>query len=475
MSENMIVRNPGLPVDETLPQLPVVLNPSAMQKMFEQALWSDAGRKVRIPNGQNRFVVENCSIRRIKYKPGKNCLILYRLDLQDRETKQVTTHTVCARVYEKGGARSRYRKALSGTLAPSGQMAPVHHLEKLDMVAWIFPNERKLRSISRLLDEDFLRKDVLPELILHNFGSAWHWHLGGLELVHYVPEHTCTIRLHLDLQDKHFGYRRTATVYGKTYYNDEGRDTFVNMLALWQSAMNKQHRCFARPLGYDAPLQTLWQLGVPGTPLHDEDWQGKAFVKNIARAALLLGRLHRQPLPYEKPLLEDGVQQKLLRLLQIAAHCHLPFQGRLAEVVGQLLASQPHLQQQPLVTLHGDLHLKNFIHDEGRVALIDLDNIQTGNAYVDLGSFLANILYQGMLNQLPECQTRKIVTTFIEYYQYAVNWSVDRDALRWWLSVALLNERVLRSITRLKEGRLQLLQTLVELAGDKPQLQKLIW
>ena len=60
--------------------------------------------------------------------------------------------------------------------------------------------------------------------------------------------------------------------------------------------------------------------------------------------------------------------------------CAAPAGGqKLRLLVGRLTESFGKIQRQPAAILHGDLHLKNFFATDGRVALIDWDNVCAGD------------------------------------------------------------------------------------------------
>jgi len=138
-----------IPHDAALPQLADVLNRSKMKEVFQEALF---------PEG--RLQVEACSIERVKYKPGKNCLLCYQLEIRDRMTQQVARQRLSTRIFEKGGAVSRFKRAqLQTTVIPSFGK-PVSHISALDMVIWAFPNDRKLQGLPKITDPTHLKEKI---------------------------------------------------------------------------------------------------------------------------------------------------------------------------------------------------------------------------------------------------------------------------------------------------------------------------
>jgi aminoglycoside phosphotransferase (APT) family kinase protein len=132
--------------------------------------------------------------------------------------------------------------------------------------------------------------------------------------------------------------------------------------------------------------------------------------------------------------------------------------------VARLQAQAATLPAQPTATLHGDLHLQNFLVTDNAVALIDLDDLATGSPWQDVGSFCAALYYRGLLSGQPAIENQAIVDHFCRVYAQQCPWRLDSAALHWYTASALLTERVFRTFTRLKNGRLALLPAVIALA-----------
>ncbi len=450
------------PRDHTLPQLPIALNAGIMREVFQKNLFDHS-----LPHSSaDRYSIQDCEIERIKYKPGKNCLILYRVAICDSKSQNVIQQRLCTRIYEPGGAQARFLKAASQTNSPSRDVNSLHHIPALDMVIWTFPNERKLLTLPKIVHASYLERNILPDLIENNFGKNWLWDSYTHQIIHYVPEHTCTVKLNVQLQDKIYGYRRSLTIYGKTYYNDEGAYTHKNMADFWQRTARKQDQLLiARPLGYDKKLKTLWQQSVPGVPLQSYDLTGKPFLSLMAQAGIALAKFHTVSIKNKKRLDVYDIQQKLRRVKNDFSHCQV-LSSNLTKRIQTLLQKIETVNMLPEVTLHGDVHLKNFLAHKGRVAIIDMDNICRGPAFADLGSFIATLYHRGLIENVALEKIKRAANTFLKFYQYNVYWKVDERELAFWISLALVQERVARSLTRLKKGRFEIVQQLIQLASS---------
>ncbi|MFQ5707443.1 MAG: phosphotransferase [bacterium] len=457
----------NLLVDEVLPQMALAMDTDSMRAVFQRKLFGMGSQ----PNGEksetSRFEIEACAIDRVKYKPGKNCLVLYRLGIRDRQTRSLREQTLCTRIYEPGGAHLRFLKAQSQRLVTPELGKPLMHIPEIDMVVWTFPNERKLQALPEIADLAFLRWQIVPELVARNFGANWMVEDVSHEIVHYVPEHTCTIRLDVQLHDTVFGNRRKVAIFGKTYYNEEGEATYHLMQQLWQSASrrNKQF-LMAQPLGYSSELKTLWQLGLPGRTLQECDLGHTRALRPIALAGITLAKLHTISLNPTQTVQLAHLQERLEEMKRLLAQVRPGCSEILFKVTAQLQRRAKQLETQPLATLHGDLHLKNFLIDADQVALIDLDNVCTGPPAFDIGSFAATIQYLGLLHRRPRHWSENIIRVFRHYYQHNVPWQIRESDFNWYVAAALIHERAFRCLTRLKAGRLEIVEALLQLAYE---------
>ncbi|MDC4206932.1 MAG: aminoglycoside phosphotransferase family protein (plasmid) [Candidatus Manganitrophus sp.] len=449
-----MVLDDDIPHDAALPQLADVLNRSKMKALFQAEFF---------PEG--RFRIEACSIERVKYKPGKNCLVCYRLEIRDRMTQQVFTQRLSTRIFEKGGAISRFKKAQlqNGVMPVLGR--GVSHLPALDMVVWVFPNDRKLQGLPKITDSIYLKEKLLPDLMRSAFGPEWIISELSNEVVHYVPEHTCTVRVSLRLKNSESNRTKVMTLYGKTYYNEEGREAHRMMAQLWDAEIRRTEQFrMAEPLGYDPKTKSLWQIGLPGGTLLDQEMTAPCFPTLLEGAAASVSALHHSGLSCSRSVdLSDWVV-KLEEMRRVLPTVWPSCREMLHPLVDRLALQSKQFKTHSAVTLHGDLHFKNFLVDGEKVSLIDLDNLCHGAPLQDIGSFLAGLFYRGILKQTPIERIEKIGDLFVRYYEKRVPWTVSRSELGWYTAAALINERAFRCLTRLKPGRREILDRLIRLA-----------
>jgi len=373
---------------------------------------------------------------------------------------------LCARVFERGTSLARFQAIRLEDLTRPRSGRPITHLPDLDMIVWAFPNDSKLHALPKMLDADCLRGELLPTVVEAAAGPGWQIHDVGCDVVQYVPEETCTARVRAQLERGGTGERRALIVYGKIYKEGQGAGTYGMMQQLWESGARREGRLrMARPLAYDHELHTLWQAGVPGTALLEDDLTGHHTHSLIAKAADAVAAFHLTGVSCSRSVELAEVRSRLQdmrRLLpQIAPSCRETVEA----LVDRLLVQGEQLGDQPVAVLHGDLRLRHIIVDGDDISLIDVDRVCHGSPWQDIGSLAAAILYKGMLTRLPGRVIRGILATFNAHYARSVPWKASNAVVAWYTAVALINERALRSITRLQQDTLHRVDELIELAS----------
>jgi len=112
--------------------------------------------------------------------------------------------------------------------------------------------------------------------------------------------------------------------------------------------------------------------------------------------------------------------------------------------------------------LHGDVHPKNGIASGGLVTLIDLDQSGIGPAAADLGSLLALLHYNWRIGLITRSRERELANAFLHAYAGILQLPSQRY-LSWHTAAALLSERALRSVNRIRpEGLNHLPQILAD-------------
>lgn len=393
-----------------------------------------------------------CRILHFRYKPGKTWIASYALSVEGHQEEQI----VYLRAWERRGSEAQFAKSIA-------LKQDVRHIPELDSVAWIFPADRKLIGLGVLCDKTQMWRHILPVLTLKAFGPDWMVQSCSQEIVHYLPERSCMLRLNGTLRNTAQTQPDTvATFYGKAYPDEQAGKTYGWLSDLWKRASGLRGRLVtAQPLLYDPTSLIVWQLGLNGSPLNVRSRD------DIAGAAVALAELHRSPIKglpaYSRTLDRIG---EAADVIATAVPSH---REETMALIGRLRALSSRLTHRSPVTLHGDLHLKNFLVTPRGVALIDLDTLATGDPVEDLASFAAALYATGLAVNAPLDAARGRVAEFITAYEHVTGLTIPEFDLHWHVAATLTTERALRAVTRMKPDSAPL-EMLISLAGHFSEL-----
>jgi Ser/Thr protein kinase RdoA (MazF antagonist) len=169
-------------------------------------------------------------------------------------------------------------------------------------------------------------------------------------------------------------------------------------------------------------------------------------VQAMRRFGAALACLHSVPVPDGLPSFErlDAAQQA--PAAEIVGLARPDVAAAAARLAGEL-ADEARPGEAP-VCLHGDVHLKNGLLDGRRVALIDLDQAGSGQAAADVGSILAGLRYRALVTD-ERARGEKLRGALLEGYA-SLRELPDPAVLRWHVAAALLTERALRAVNRIR-------------------------
>jgi Phosphotransferase enzyme family len=443
-----------IPTDTLLPQLPVIMNPEYMKARLQDQLFD-------FPEEQERFRIRHCEITRARLKPGSSCMVTYRLEIEDRTTRETGEQLLCGRACAEGQSRSQWEKARVRALVPPRFGRALIHIPDLEMVLWSFPNDRRMDTLPALIDPAPFLSVMLLKLLASHMGNEWKVTGATRTLVHYIGEHRCMMRIDATVVHQGDDCRQTVMLFQKTYHDKKGEETSRVMHQLWESEARRSGQLvIAKLVSYDSSLKTLWQLGFKGTSLDSWDIDSPDFLPFLDEAACQLAALHSTSITCARSRtladLVDNLKPVIPDLIRSRPSCG----PVLDPLITRLSAQADRMIEEPRVTLHGDLHLGNVFVNDGHVALIDLDSVRTGSPLVDLGSLIAGLHYLGIQRRRSSEGCHRLVEPFLQTYQANVSWAIHPQMLSWYVAAPLLT-RAYRCVRKLKPGRMDLIDDLV--------------
>ncbi len=446
--------NQPLPQDAALPQLSLALDAAVMAEVFADVLR---------PHGMH---VQACSVERVKYRPGRNATLAYRLQIHDaRDAQQRPLQQVVAARLCSGQGAKRAAQANAGKLAASSAGPALRWLPTLDMVTWWWPNDAKLRAPQVLASEQCLREQALPAL-LPVLGVPAGAEVGvDFDVVQYVPEQRLCARV--DLRWHQAGATQQRRVYAKASREPDGATAHDRLAQLQSSAAWREGRlCTPRALLWHAPSELHWQESLPGEPLLDAGAQ--ALADCAASLGAQLAALHATPVHGLPEMTGDSLRERLADVVaQLGPVLGIEAVQRAALAIADGWQA---LDGAAPATLHGDFHARNVLVERNagsmRACLIDLDGLRRGPALLELGAWIGDRMYLALLEGADARRDEAAWCALIEAYVGAGGARPDARALRWATAWSLLTQRAWRCVVNLKPGRFALAPRLVALAGE---------
>jgi len=454
-----------VPADRALPHLAQLFDVQAMKRSLAAEWAGDVA-------GAAVAQVLGCEIERVKYRPGRNCVVGYRVRLQmpsrpggagrRRAAQRIAVARISAAMYPAVEAEARFERARQSSAGP--EFPPrLSLLRDAGVLLWRFPHDRKLAALPQLSDSAWLRRTWLPEMVAARWGEDWR--IAGVrnELIGYFPDHSATLRSRLRLLQNSRDRSRLWNIYGKVRYDDSGEEVFASMAALFDSEASREGIVgYARPLASYPAERVLWQEGIDAPTLDRQLLAGSVDSAQWARIARAVAGLHGTALALAPSMNRATLQADIERAAATLIAAAPTAAGDVQSLASDLERRIGSVDLAPRATLHGDLHSKNILMDARRVHLIDLDRLGSGPALAELGSLLAELVLRDCLagRSLDWSRISGVATE----YSFASSARIDVGDLGWQVAAALLRERAYRCVTSLKPGRLEILPALLAAA-----------
>lgn len=355
------------------------------------------------------FGMHDCERLRTKYRVGTSLRVLYKLRGNGH------SYRIAAR------AQPRTRR-VSNLTSPLEVNAP-----ELNTTFWIFPHDRKIKNLSVLTD--------IPYEIQNIAGQTWI----KSRIVAHAPEKSVTAQC--------LGEDEQIIAYAKIYGGDEGRPIFETYTHVAKSLASCGVQ-IPRALAYFEKHHLLLLEPVPGVSLSSQPED--AFFR-LGRALRKLHSIDPPPsISRATRLTPEAIKQATATISQARPDVAELVHGLSTKLIAQYTNGQP-------VFLHGDVHPKNILVNDDQLFLLDLDQAAIGAAEVDLGSVIAGLYCDACTGTRTWDEATSLKQALLTGYDA----SHDSHTLRWHIAAALLQERALRSVTRVRTATLQKLPDLL--------------
>jgi tRNA A-37 threonylcarbamoyl transferase component Bud32 len=414
--------------------LPIALAPDpalpARDALLDECLIRDALRRLGADGDAD---IGRCTLVRVNYQVGKSLRAVFRIAVAGTE------HIVAVRMVRPGRSADLYVQAAKGE-RPSDRLRGIVHLPELECVAWVFPNDRKIATLTPLLEGS--APLVCGTMVLRR----------QVRVAAYAPEKSATLA-YVDDAGVALAYAKVAASY------QAERDGATYQFLRQSLGAGNRWLALPRPIHYSEALRTLWLDVVPGRRLTETDDDDE--LEDLSRLGSAVAAFHGLSVPHA-PLFDRVSETRLWSDADILARIRPDVANGAATLARRLVETAPPAGDPP-VCLHGDLHPKNAIATGDRIALIDVEDISYGPAAADLGSLVASLLYLHAAGQVPRTRFHAEADAFLRGYEI-VRPLPDARSLAWHTAAALFVERASRAVTRVRPLGLAWMESLLAAA-----------
>lgn len=392
---------PLLAPDPALPQRDLLLDETLMAEYLS-----------RLVARYCHFGIQDCERLRTKYRVGTSLRVLYEVSGNGQ------SYRISAR------ALPRTRLVADRLPSPVEVSAP-----ELNTVFWIYPHDRKIKNLSVLTD--------IPDELRNIERQTWI----KSRIVAHAPEKSVTAQC-IDDNDQ-------VIAYAKIYAGDEGHQ-ILETYAHVAKALSADDVQIPRAIAYYEQHHLLLLESVAGVSLSACAQRENAFL----RLGKALRKLHDVSPPPAAQHATRLTPEALTQATTPISQARPDVADLVHRLSSKLIAQYEHGKP---VFLHGDVHPKNILLNDNQLFLLDLDQAATGPAEVDLGSVSAGLYCDACTGTRTWREASSLQRALLTGYGTPKN----SRALRWHTAAALLQERALRSVTRVRAATLQKLPELL--------------
>jgi hypothetical protein len=383
-----------------LPTLPTAVDGSVMRGYLQAALLGGSG------NGR---VIEQCSPRKILYRPGQGCSVRYELQIHDKDSGTKSPVMVGARLFPDEPAAAEFLRAKLSPLADSArgrkELEPlgssVSLVEDLFLVAYAFPIDPELPTLLDATDPRCMEEVFESELPVV-WGEDVVVESCRVDVAHYARRQRCTLRYELCVRRSSAQEPVRCWFYGKL---PAGRWTTLGPVL---AALRKRVSNPANPYSFRIPRLLAARPDLDLALV--EAIPGRAQVSSLLKTRCRGGTDPRRGVGLEdaieicghvaRGLHDSGVEVSQSRTasdevasikeeLATVERISPPLGARLNGWLGELESLAETDPALAATIAHGDYTPSQILLDGHASGLIDLGTICLAEPALDLGRFCA--------------------------------------------------------------------------------------
>ncbi len=361
--------------DSRIPGLLTALNPDAVMQLLVE----------NFPEFREGFEALEARIVDVQYKPGTQCLILYRIKFHMPGAQRSRRQQIAVEALPAGTQPApippelvaRYKAMQNQHL-----LTPYAFIPKTNIAILAFPLDPVLSQLCDIMDCEIMKR---------KFHELWRERRMRVRqvipsLLAYTPRSRATVLYEILSESKDTALPEIRYVIGKIHKSRPAWKLFAGAWSLWRAS--KLRVRLAPPAGYIGTLNMTLQERCPGVRLGDMAGE-TSFTNAVRQTGRSIAMVHGLSVPTVSKRTPQREAHSVHRWGSVVA----TLQGVHSSDIEQLcnrLASQLEQRTQMKGLVHGDFHPANVLVDDSRITLIDLDQMALGDPLVDVGRFLAS-------------------------------------------------------------------------------------
>lgn len=365
--------------DRALPGLATILDPDAFLASLRRAVHG-----ISIDTARSTYV---------RYKPGMNCLVAYRLTVDGVEIDAYAKA-------HRPDAHEQFQKALEkpGVAGPLGPGRII--LRDKAITVSVFPNDGEIKALHRL-DETEKRERLLRRVFTHRP----QYSEGELQGIRYKPE-----RRYVAQVVSPSGPQAVLKIYTNSGFNEAYGNT--------NSLLPGEVLRIPRTLGHSNKHRILAFEWMEGDLLSDVLADPALDVSKVEKVGVALAEVHIQQ---SSELSNLSREAEASSLISVSAGLEFlcPQIGSRTNSLARRLAS--HLLSRPALgfPVHGDFYAKQVLLAGDHVVILDFDSAVAGDPAADLGLFIAHLERGALRGSLPTSHVEPVRDALLRGYASA--------------------------------------------------------
>ena len=381
--------------------------------------------------------IDGCEVRKVRPKQHGGLEVQYQFDLIHGGGAGPFRTTVLGEFYKDDRGEKDYLKLLEGlngtvhlfadprprgfTLLFADLSLKGFALYNAEHRLWLHSliADKKLPGLQVALDPTAM-KPILGDYWPPSAGEEDRILRCEVEVLRYKPGKRCTLRYRLGNVGSFGRPTGQRSLIGKIYEDeDQAERVYSAMRELTRRGFGPDATDGIRipqPLGYIDRLRMVLMEDVAGTPLagHLSSPQLDDHLAMVARA---LVKIHHCPVPIEKEWDADDQVSRLKRAVSAITAVRPDLAEALDRCLRRIKDLSDDLPAYEPVLVHGSLYPKEVLLSGRELTIVDLDKISLSDPALDVGNFLAHIVWSGLHLAWPADLERSHALTFLSTYR----------------------------------------------------------